>query len=186
MGFFREELRGHEGYPIGFVAREGTDEGAQLYRELQSPGDTGTRQVDVIAAGCECGWRSASWKPAQPTRWVPFSVFESEEDEARVHALWAEHVDHVQATAGQARAGSQDARLAEAVLAAIVVRAVQRGEAPLHLERHVLADAGLDYAARDGLDFRKLEQALLELAASHRLNARATSISTPRTRKGAL
>jgi hypothetical protein len=74
MGWFYEEHAAHGGYVVGFVARDGCAADAGLYRELGYPRDDGTRQVECLSAGCDCGWRSPRWAPQRPARWSPFSV----------------------------------------------------------------------------------------------------------------
>jgi hypothetical protein len=83
MGWLREDYPDHEGYMIGFVLREGCDRGSGLYRELMYPLDATTRRVELLAAGCDCGWRSPRWSPKKPADWGPWSVFASEDDDAR-------------------------------------------------------------------------------------------------------
>ncbi|HEY4178394.1 MAG TPA: hypothetical protein VGM90_16220 [Kofleriaceae bacterium] len=92
MGWFSSDLPGHEGYIIGYTMRDGVDEDSHLYRELQYPGDDGDRRVLRIAAGCECGWRSARWRPEHGTEWMPHVVIETERDEAFARQLWRRHV----------------------------------------------------------------------------------------------
>ena len=54
MGWLYEEHAAHEGYVIGYVARDGRAPEAGLYRELAYPRDDGGRRVACIAAGCDC------------------------------------------------------------------------------------------------------------------------------------
>lgn len=86
----------HEGYPVGFVTRDGCDESSGLYRELEYPRDSdGDRTVKLIAAACDCGWRSPRFPASTGTQWWPSCIFASEVDDARVHALFKEHIEHV-------------------------------------------------------------------------------------------
>lgn len=89
-----EEHPDHDGMVIGLVPED-----AGRYRELAYPRDVTRRCVALLAAGCECGWRSPHWSPSQPTEWRswmswgPWSVCASVEDEARAWALWRRHVE---------------------------------------------------------------------------------------------
>lgn len=92
MGFFREDgPPGHEGHAVGFVPRDGYSKGSGILRELGYP-DRETRQVEMIAAACECGWRSPHFRPEQPTEYGPFSVFCTERDDEVVFQLWDLHM----------------------------------------------------------------------------------------------
>lgn len=95
MGLLRDGFPGHEGHAVGFVLRDGVSPDSGIYRELAYPEDKSERKVDLIAAGCECGWRSPRWKPIKPATWSPYTLSESEEDEERVHALWSEHLEEL-------------------------------------------------------------------------------------------
>jgi hypothetical protein len=94
MGWFHEEHAAHEGYVVGFVARDGCAADSGLYRELGYPRDDDTRQVvECLSAGCDCGWRSPRWAPQRPAQWWPFSVAVCEADKERAHQLWRRHVE---------------------------------------------------------------------------------------------
>lgn len=95
MGFFRDDAPGHEGYPIAFVLRDGCSAGSELFRELQYPRDNTDRSdIERIAAGCDCGWRSPMFRPSAltPPQWGPYSVLASERDEDRIRDLWRRHI----------------------------------------------------------------------------------------------
>lgn len=105
MGFIPEDLPGHEGYAVAYVARDGIDlrgrEDPGLYRELMYPRDAETvpsTAIYRIGAACECGWRSGYLlpdlfgKPKYP-HWYPYSLEVSERDDERVRRLWREHTD---------------------------------------------------------------------------------------------
>lgn len=94
MGWVREEHPDHEGYVIGFVCREGCEQDSGLYRELMYPADDTRRDVELLAAGCDCGWRSPRWFPSRrkPATWSPWSVAASEDDEERALELWRRHL----------------------------------------------------------------------------------------------
>jgi hypothetical protein len=89
MGWIDATQLAHEGYAIGYVVREGTDE---VYRELSYP-DQDPRLVALVAAGCDCGWRSPRWVPTGRAEWRPFSVMLGSADEQRVHTLWRRHLE---------------------------------------------------------------------------------------------
>lgn len=108
MGLVRNGFPDHEGYAVGFVMREGTD---NSLRELACPADNEEKQVLAIAAACDCGWRSPRWKPARSTRWSPYSIFASEADEERVHMLWSKHLDEAKVGKGaNATSGGAEAK----------------------------------------------------------------------------
>jgi hypothetical protein len=109
MGWQSEHSE-HEGYVVGFVTREGCSPESGLYRELMSPADNVTRDVEQLAAGCDCGWRSPRWFPSRrkPAHWWPHTVAASEEDEERVHELWRRHL--ALDVDGDHRAGASAAR----------------------------------------------------------------------------
>ena len=92
-----QEHPGHDGLVVGLVQQDGGED-AGLYRELQYPIDVTVRRVELVAAGCECGWRSPRWSPRVPTewrpwtQWGPWSVFAPAEDDERALALWRRHV----------------------------------------------------------------------------------------------
>lgn len=91
MGWQFEGLPDHEGYPVGFVAKEGT---GGLVREIGYP-ENERRVVLAISAACVCGWRSPRWKPARedgkPTAYSPCSVSVGAADDERAYRLVAEH-----------------------------------------------------------------------------------------------
>ena len=93
MGWMNEEHAAHEGYVIGYVARDGCALESGLYRELAYPRDDGDRQVACIAAGCDCGWRSPRWAPRLPAKWGPFSVSAAVADDDRARELWRRHLE---------------------------------------------------------------------------------------------
>ena len=94
MGYFRDELPGCEGHAVGFVTQDDCQADSGLYRELAYPRDRESRLfVEMVAAGCVCGWRSPRWRPAPGTRWMPFTVCTEKRDEDRVYQLWAKHAD---------------------------------------------------------------------------------------------
>jgi hypothetical protein len=93
MGYFREDRPGHEGYAVGFVTRESTGIRSGLYRELAYPDDAGPRRVELLAAGCDCGWRSPRFTPSSPPTWAPYSVGTCEADDDRVRRLWCQHME---------------------------------------------------------------------------------------------
>lgn len=93
MGYFRDSHPGHEGYAIGHVVRPGCTPDSGLYRELGYPDDATDRRVELISAGCECGWRSPRFRPEKPTDWSPFVVHTTERDDKRVEELWVGHIE---------------------------------------------------------------------------------------------
>lgn len=93
MGIFREGVTGHEGYAVGFVTKDGFPKSAHQLRELSYPTDDGARDVEMVSAGCDCGWRSPRWPPAAATRWTPYIVLTAPDDDERVHELWYQHAD---------------------------------------------------------------------------------------------
>jgi len=129
MGWFFEDVTGHEGGAIGYVTREGCPPDAELYRELAYPRDDITRRVVRLAAGCECGWRSSRWAPRQPASWEPFGVSVSKVDDECARQLWRRHLEldvipgdplHDAATT-QAELVPLGARAAEALVTADIV-----------------------------------------------------------------
>ncbi len=94
MGYWSDHPE-HEGWAVGLVIREGCSPDSGLYRELCYPGDNAPRKIERVGAGCDCGWRSSHWTPEGRTDWSPYSVFTSEQDEARVFGLWREHINSI-------------------------------------------------------------------------------------------
>jgi hypothetical protein len=105
MGWVREDHPGHEGFPVALVERDGVSPGSLLYRELGYPQDDQPRDdVQVVQAGCECGWRSSYLRvrnvrgPSTPLgtverpAWAPFTVIMDERDEDRLCELWNGHL----------------------------------------------------------------------------------------------
>lgn len=105
MGWVGEDGK-HEGYMIGLVTREGTDEGGGIYRALCYPGDKERRSdIQRVQAECSCGWRSPRWSPRlwwyEPgakersvPSFSPYTVHVHDDDENKGYALWREHRDH--------------------------------------------------------------------------------------------
>lgn len=93
MGWTDEEHPEHEGYPVGYIVREGCAPTSGLYRELGYPADAKARPMARMAAGCDCGWRSPQWIPDPVTDWAPYAVFAVEADDQRVHQLWKRHLE---------------------------------------------------------------------------------------------
>lgn len=104
MGWM-SDLGDHEGYAVGFVTvvKDGRS-CSGVFREL-GYADEEVQRIEKVAAACECGWRSARWRPL-PWRedgklhlpdFSPHVVFISQEDEDKAHDLWKEHVEHARA-----------------------------------------------------------------------------------------
>ncbi len=91
MGYQSEDGK-HEGYAVAYVLRDECFPWSGLYRELLYPVDKEPRKIEMIGAGCDCGWRSPRWIPSEPTHWHPYCVNESERDDEKIHRLWKEHV----------------------------------------------------------------------------------------------
>lgn len=91
MGMFRDGAVGHEGFGVSFITQDGVPLGSGHFRELAYPMDDKEHAVEMLAAGCECGWRSPRWPPMAATRWAPFIVHTTGNDEEKVRQLWDEH-----------------------------------------------------------------------------------------------
>jgi hypothetical protein len=92
MGWFEDNFAGHEGSLIGHVHREGCPPGSAELRELASPLDATSRQVALVSAGCECGWRSARWSPTATALWDSFFLLAADDDNERARKLWKRHI----------------------------------------------------------------------------------------------
>lgn len=89
MGWLYADRSGHEGYVRGFVKRN------HAYRPLgyvEMPDYEGP--VDVVAAECECGWRSPFYHAPATAKYVPHAVLlhDRQLDDA-LHELWLRHMD---------------------------------------------------------------------------------------------
>jgi hypothetical protein len=91
MGIQHPDHPGHEGYIVGFVTREGVQRDSGIYRELGYP-EKEERVVEMVAAACDCGWRSPRWRPSARTTYSPYSINDSEADHERMYQLWDRHL----------------------------------------------------------------------------------------------
>ncbi len=84
----------HEGYVVGFVTQDRCSADSGILRELGYPRDNEERPVKVIAAGCDCGWRSTRWRVLKAT-WHPFSMDVDDFDDERALKAWKKHVSEL-------------------------------------------------------------------------------------------
>jgi hypothetical protein len=96
----------HEGHVVALVEVEGYRPGSGVYRELGLADDK-DRNNDprmMIAAACECGWRSPRWSPKRGwwsadglkyhhVSWIPHAVLVDAADEEEAHRLWERHIE---------------------------------------------------------------------------------------------
>jgi hypothetical protein len=97
MGWFDSDHAGHEGYLIGLVEDRAHGLAAEAFmRRLAYPHDDGTRAVEMLQVGCDCGWRSARFRAPLETAWHPFAVALPAARAAAVEAvaveLWRRHL----------------------------------------------------------------------------------------------
>jgi hypothetical protein len=86
MGWFRDDAVGHEGYVVAVVAS------GPEFRELRYPHDTASQPVRVIQVACSCGWRSQRLEAPPGTRYEPFVVeFTREDDREAMAEVWDSH-----------------------------------------------------------------------------------------------
>jgi hypothetical protein len=96
MGWTCEEDGHHEGFVV--AVRE-IDSGR--FREL-GPGDhvwAAGQPVAIVQIGCDCGWRSARYRPPAGTTWSPNTVElpdgpEAFRFESQARELWRDHTLH--------------------------------------------------------------------------------------------
>lgn len=98
MGWFLDDLPEHEGYVKALVFLEGTDPASRCYRELGYPLDKDRRDdIQAIQAGCDCGWRSARWRPRpwwnkdEKPGYTPYIAYVSPQDTDQARDLWTKH-----------------------------------------------------------------------------------------------
>lgn len=94
MGWLYEDLAGHEGWGVALTLDEKRGLARnEFMRELGPPEEKG--HVHAIQAGCDCGWRSERMLPTYSAQWFPFVLEVDETTEARLQALWREHIETV-------------------------------------------------------------------------------------------
>lgn len=99
MGWFYDDLPGHEGYISGQTREDGR------WVDVDPPqGFRGALPVAAIQAVCECGWRSSRYRAPWGTTWAPRSIdlpagslgLQAEEACRR---LWLQHMTATRETA---------------------------------------------------------------------------------------
>jgi len=116
MGWQLEGVVSHEGYVVAYVNRDWVPApvkgcpivggwpvvvvpsraGGFPLRELGSRVEDGESRIEgltLVAAGCDCGWRSTRVQLAQAMAWSPARMERVEAVEAALHAAWVEHVE---------------------------------------------------------------------------------------------
>jgi hypothetical protein len=100
MGWFRDDPA-HEGFLVALEPAESNAGGSPRLRELRAPDDEAERPIRLFKVGCECGWRSRTFRAPPRARWFPYSLELHDEDlRDECARVWGEHYDAEQGRPG--------------------------------------------------------------------------------------
>jgi hypothetical protein len=92
MGWWSDDVDGHEGFAIALVPIDGEHENSFAnFREISRTDESHTG-LHHACSGCDCGWRSERISVAEPMRCERGHLLCSERVDARLERLWVEHV----------------------------------------------------------------------------------------------